>query len=327
MDIAPVMSSVTPFMRTQLSFTSTANNREVTAPATFPDGPFSSVTLHLELACPSGRCDPWDRVGNIGIVDGDASADGAAAPILEIARFITPYGVGGSWDFDVTDLQPLLHGTRTMHAFIDTWVGPGSQYGNGWLLTARFDFVTGQPARLPVQVLPLHWTRAVYGDPAQPIATQLPPQTLTLPSGFSSSELFVITTGHGQGNLNNCAEFCERMHTVQVDETPHTHDVWRDDCADNPVSNQQGTWTLSRAGWCPGSDVQPWREDLGTTLAPGSTHTFGYDVEAYVNSCRPDAVADGGTCTGCSLHTGCAYDDGNHTEPYYLVTGYVVLFQ
>ena len=43
--------------------------------------------------------------------------------------------MGASWDLDVTDLRPLLTGDVTMRAFIDTWVGPGSQYGAGWLLT------------------------------------------------------------------------------------------------------------------------------------------------------------------------------------------------
>ena len=63
--------------------------------------------------------------------------------------------------------------------------------------------------------------------------------------------------------------------------------------------------------------------DLGAALAPGATPTVGYDVETYVNSCRPGVA----TCTGCALRTGCEYDGGNHTEPVWKVTGYVVLYR
>ena len=72
------------------------------------------------------------------------------------------------------------------------------------------------------------------------------------------------------------------------------------------------------AGWCPGAIVAPWETDLA--LAPGPL-TIGYDVEAYTNTCRPDAP----TCTGCTLGTGCDYDGGNHTEPSFQQSAVLVL--
>ncbi len=292
--------------------------REIEGHADFPaNGPWQKVTMHLTLTCPSSGCDPWDRIGAIGLMDGNTA--------LEIARFATPYGVGGSWDYDVTDLQPLLTGARTMRAFIDTWVA------SAYLVTVRFDFKAGTPARRPVKVIPMGWKnrdrldrdRVVYGDPNRSIPSQLAPKTITLPaSGFSKAEMFVITTGHGQGNADNCAEFCSREHRVILDGTAHGHAIWRNDCAQNPINNQHGTWQYDRAGWCPGSNVRPWIQDLGT-LTPGSTHTFGYDVESYENSCRPNSPV----CTGCVFGTPCAYDGGNHTEPTYLISAYLILFQ
>jgi len=47
------------------------------------------------------------------------------------------------------------------------------------------------------------------------------------------------------------------------------------------------------------------------------------DVEAYENSCRPDAPV----CTGCSLGTGCEYDGGNHTTPVYKLSAALTLFR
>jgi hypothetical protein len=232
--------------------------------------------------------------------------------------------VGGSWDYDVTDLQPLLAGARTMHAYIDTWSNAG------YLVTVRFDFKAGTPARKPVKVIPMAWKngdrldrdKVVYGDPGRSIASQLPTQSVTLPAGgFSKSELFVITTGHGQANSDNCAEFCPREHRLLVDGQAHKKTIWRDDCENNPINNQQGTWQYDRAGWCPGSNVRPWIQDLGGALTPGSTHSIAYDVQAYENTCR------GSVCTGCYQGVSCNYDGGSHTEPYYLVTAFLVLFE
>ena len=303
------------------------NRREIALDTVFPPhGPWKKVTMHLTLACPQGGCDPWDRAGSIGLIDGT----GPDTRALEIARFMTPYGRGGSWVYDVTDLQTLLAGPRTMHAYVDTWVA------SGWLVTARFDFEAGTPARKPVKVIPIDWNRerldrdrAVYGDPYRPIPDQLVPRTVALPaSGFSQAEVFVITTGHGQGSSGNCAEFCPREHSVLVDGAAHKKTIWRDDCEFNPVQPQNGTWQYDRAGWCPGADVKPWIEDLGTSLAPGSTHTIGYDVQAYTNRCRWDSDVARRYCSACaSLGLPCQYDTGGHTEPYFLVSAYLVLFE
>jgi hypothetical protein len=75
-----------------------------------------------------------------------------------------------------------------------------------------------------------------------------------------------------------------------------------------------------RAGWCPGAPVLPWTEDLYGLPAE---LTIGYDVEAYENTCRPDAA----TCTGCTLGTGCEYDGGAHTEPRFEQSALIVFYR
>src|SRR4029079_11333794 len=140
---------------------------------------------------------------------------------------ITPYHVEASWDIDVTDLRPLLTGDVTMRGFIDTWVGPGSQYGAGWLLTASFEMKGGIPAALPIAAIPV-WTprSVVYGDPAKPIPDAAPAQTLELPEA-SGYALRTIVTGHGQGNAGNFAEFCVKTHTLTVGAAAHAQKIWR----------------------------------------------------------------------------------------------------
>lgn len=288
------------------------NRRTVDVAVTFPapELRYSRVTLRLGLRCPTGGCDWWDRLGHLSLVTGETE--------LELARFITPYRVGGQFEVDVTDLQRVLEGERTLRVFIDTWVGPGHANGAGWLVDASFDFVGGVPSPDPVAVIPL-WApqRVVYGDPARPVDVTA---TATLPDGLTGARLRALVTGHGQGNVDNCAEFCAKDHTFTVDAETITRELWRDDCATTAVPNQQGTWRYARAGWCPGAMVTPWSADVAGTAG---ARTITYAVETYENTCRPDAA----TCGGCTLGTGCNYDGGSHTEPGWQQSAVLVLLR
>jgi hypothetical protein len=316
-------TTVTPFAKTPVYFTGTDNQRTVDVPTSFPAaGAYQTITLHLALDCPTDGCDPYDRLGSLGIVT-QKGQDGGPDTVIEIQRFITPFGVGAKWDLDVTDLRPLLSGEVTVRGFIDTWVGPGSPYGGGWLLSASFEMKGGVPSPLPVAVVPVWSLRsAVYGDPAQPIAGAVPPESVTLPAATSYA-LRSFVTGHGQGNADNCAEFCGKTHTMTAGSTPHAQTIWRTDCATTAAPGQQGTYQYSRAGWCPGADVKPWTLDVTKDVAGGGAATFAYDVEAYVNTCRPDASP----CTGCTLGTGCAYDGSSHTEPNFEVSTVLIAYR
>ncbi|NUP07467.1 MAG: hypothetical protein HOW73_15565 [Polyangiaceae bacterium] len=319
-----VDTTVTPFEATHFYFTGDDNKRVNDAEATFPDeGLYERIILHVSLDCPDGGCDPWDRVASLGIVSAKGT-NGEPDTEIELARFITPFHVKAAWDIDVTDLRPLLSGTVTLRGFIDTWVGPGSPYGDGWLLTASFEMTGGVPEKRPVAVIPV-WNRTsvIYGDPAKAIPGQVPAAEVTLPAGASSFALRSLITGHGQGNADNCAEFCDREHTLTVGTAAHTQLVWRDDCETTAAPNQQGTWQYPRAGWCPGADVLPWIVDVTADISGGGSATFGYDVEAYENTCRPDSAV----CTGCTLGTSCEYDGGAHTEPNYQVSTLLIAYE
>jgi hypothetical protein len=281
---------------------------EVTFPA--PELRYSRVTLRLALRCPTGGCDWWDRLGRLSLVLPDGE--------LELARFVTPYRVGGELELDVTDLQRVLEGPQTVRVFIDTWVGPGHANGAGWLVDAAFDFEGGVPTPDPFAVVPLFApSRVVYGDPARPIDVAA---TADVPDDATGVRLRAFVTGHGQGNADNCAEFCSREHTFLVGAETMTTELWRADCATTAIPGQQGTWTYARAGWCPGAIVHPWSADFAA--APGPL-AISYDIEAYDNTCRPDAP----TCTGCALGTGCEYDGGAHTEPGWEHSALLILYR
>ena len=301
-------------------FTGADNQRTVDADASFPPASetFESVRLDMTVSCPAGgRCDPWDRLAWFGVVLDKGTE---SERVLELTRFITPYGVGDTWSLDVTDLRPLLTGDVTLRVFIDTWVGPGSSYGDGWQVDAQFVGKGGTPPRNVLGVLPVYPpTYVVYGDPARSIATQLPEAVVALPDGTTRASLRTFITGHGQGNAGNCAEFCEKRHALDVGGAAFTQKVWRDNCRTTGAPNQQGSWTYARAGWCPGAEVLPWVVDVD---APDPTLSVRWDVAPYENTCRPDAS----TCTGCSLGTGCDFDRGNHTEPNYQVGAALIAY-
>jgi hypothetical protein len=330
-------TTVMAFDHTNVFFGPSMNQRTVDAPVTFPStGTYSSIILHVALTCPTGGCDVWDRFGSISMVTPVSTSDaGTVETLTEIARFVTPYGLPPAgdpqptWDFDVTNLRPMLSGDLTLRAFIDTWVPQSvTNQGYGWVVTASFEMTGGTPAYLPVAVVPIWtWTTSnkeptevVYGDPAFPISSSLPAQTVTLPVGASSYSVRTFITGHGQANLDNCSEFCSKQHTWTVGTTPNTLAIWRTDCANFPSS---GTYQYSRAGWCPGADVQPWQFDVTSQVAGAPTTTISYDVEAYTNTCN-GASDGGGVCTGCQAGESCQYDGSDHTQPFYYVSSLLI---
>jgi len=321
-------ATVAGFDKKLIDYAGSSANRTAEVTAAFPaSGSYAKITLHLTLACPQGGCDAWDRFATLGVVQSGPSGD----VVLEIARFMTPYGIGASWDIDVTQLRPILRGNVKLRAFIDTWVPQtGANSGNGWLLTTTFDMKGGVGAHDPIAVLPI-WQRtyAVYGEPTKPITTSVPPQTIDLaPLRSAGATTFAVrsfVTGHGQGGADNCAEFCPRTHTITVASKAHPLSVWRTDCATTAVPGQHGTFTYSRAGWCPGATVRDWTIDATADLASASSASFAYDVQSWTNGCRPTAITDAGTCPSCNGGApACAYDGAGHTEPYYYVSSLLI---
>lgn len=291
---------------------------DVTVPFPALDTELSRVTMQFALRCPAGGCDSFARRGSVLVVENP----GAGEVPIEISRFTTPFGIGASWEVDVTDLRPLLHGTRTLRVFIDTFVGPGSPYGDGWLVDVSFTPTPGTPARRAIAAVPVYARQqVVYGDPAFPIASQIAATGVSVPAGATALELRTFVTGHGQGNADNCAEFCAREHTFTVDGTPHAQTIWRSDCTTTAAPGQSGAYQYARAGWCPGAVTHDWT--FAVPLPGDATVDVAYDVEAYENTCRPDAAV----CTGCTLGTGCDYDGGNHTAPFYDLSALLIAFE
>jgi hypothetical protein len=303
-----------------------AGGRDVVQDFQFPGWgtDYSEVYMVYRLDCPGapGDCDPWDRTARL-FVQRDLTD--STHEDIEIARVITPYDITGGggpghcdWVFDMMEYQSLLKGNVTLHSFVDTWVG-GNQ---GWLVSCTFYFVEG-PQPLKAFAVEQMWNYGglVYGDPENPVEDHLDIYFVPIPPQAEYATVRLWTTGHGQGNTHNAAEFSQKTHGVWVGLDEYTHLLWRNDCSTNPCSPQGGTWQYSRAGWCPGARVYPWDVPF-LDVTPGETIDIWPTIENYNNLCRPnnpDCVS-GSTCPDCN------FNSTGHTQPVYITAGQVIFY-
>ena len=189
----------------------------------------------------------------------------------ELARYITPYGInltldddGWTWVVDVTDYLPLLRDSVELEA------------GN-WqeLLDLKFAFIHGTPPR-DVKRVESFWQGTIN---LNTFDDQIVEHTFTPAPDESMFRLVTRASGHGFGSGNNCGEFCNNLHTVEVNGEPQwTWQIMRE-CADNPLYPQGGTWIYDRAGWCPGDLVDTRTFELTPLLTPGEPFDVDYDIQ------------------------------------------------
>jgi hypothetical protein len=270
-------------------------------------GAYDHILAHLTVSCPSvsGGCDDWDRLAYV-------EAKMPNGEWVEIIRYITPYGVPCDHTIDITDFASILQGNTEIRMFIDTW-GSG-----GWKMDLDLTYEAGTPDYLYSTVQQVWHGNYNFGDP-----TDLQPMdTVTVDPGWNaqSASLRLVTTGHGWGdnNTSNAAEFYHALHHIHVNGThSFTQDLWTD-CNPNPdgCSPQNGTWSYSRAGWCPGSISAPFNYDLTPYLGEAPfvlTYIFQSSYADQCNPGNPDCIS-GTTCPDCN--------DGYN--PFYHVGGYVI---
>ena len=302
-------TTIVAFNAVHQSFGNLGNNRTVIDTIQFPESNamFSEIVMNVSLDCPNGGCDPWDRKAKIGVMH--------LEEWYEIGRYVTPYGVECGWSFDVTDYRSLLKGNVPLSSYIDTWVQPG------WLVTIDFNFISGTP-EYNYSIVRNIWNYdyVVYGDETNPV--NINSVTEYIPLDAEEVYLRMITTGHGQGNTDNAAEFSYRVHDIFVNgELEFLHDFWRSDCESNSCSPQNGTWQYDRAGFCPGDKVYYDDFYLTDNSIFGDTIKLDYELENYINYCSPNnpSCIDGSTCTQCD------YNNTGHTEPFYYIGSHLII--
>lgn len=269
-------------------------------------GAYDEIIGTLYIDCPTGGCDPWDRISSI-------EAQGKNGEWFEIIRYLTPYGVSCQSQIDLTDFMSLLSGKTKFR------VNLGTQ-GNGFLYTLELTYREGIPANPYSAVQKLWYQTYQFGDmgnlqPAEEIHSVYPENTET-------AKLKLVSSGHGWGdnNTGNAAEFHQDTHHIWVDNEETFSQLNWNNCDPNPdgCSPQNGTWYFDRAGWCPGSIAQFFDYDMTPYAQQPSVDLKYIFDEDYVDLCHPnnpDCVS-GSTCPDCN--------DG--FNPHLIVTSYLVSF-
>lgn len=264
-------------------------SEEVEAILPTSTGAFNEIMGSLTISCPSGGCDPWDRVSHVEVQGHDGRW-------YEIIRYLTPYGVACNHSIDLTDFASLLQGKVKFRYSLGT-------SGNGFLYTLNLQYTEGAPTYKYSTVEPMWNDTYAFGD----MANLQPYEVLnvTMNSSVAAAKIKLVATGHGWGanNTDNAAEFHHDYHHIWVNgASTFTHNNWNI-CNPNPdnCSPQNGTWYYARAGWCPGSIAQFFDFDLTPYLSNTMELKYILD-ENYVDLCHPNNpnCVTGVTCDNCN---------------------------
>jgi Peptide-N-glycosidase F, C terminal len=254
------------------------------------------VIATMTLSEPEVGYDHWDKKGTIGI---KVPRNDGAPERFEVFRFITPFRRGWTWYMDVTDLLPLFKDQRTFDANIGT-------YMKGWNVSFSLDFYPGVPDRLPIKVVNLWNGNADIGNPDNPVEDFYIPREIPVPEGTTHARVRATMTGHGMlPNSKNAGEFMPIWRTLTISSKEPEGDVlegdfvtqsardylWKTDVYLNPCRPQGGTWKFDRAGWAPGSKVEPWIVDVQREFVFGDTITIEYQLDEYLNEGRGETWA------------------------------------
>ena len=259
-------------------------------------GAFNQIMAHFDYNCLNNHCDTYDRVGGVRIRN-------YRGEWVELFRYLTPFGVECDDDVDVSDYTSLLQGLVEIEYYMENWNGDGSDPN------LIFTFTKGVPEYLYADVDEIWYGTYPFGDYAnqQPV----PVVDFSFPEQTQKAVLKITTTGHNWSsgynntyNTGNAAEFYEATHHIHVNGVNrYDQHLWRS-CSPNPAGcqPQNGTWTYSRSGWCPGSIGMVWDFDLSSYLPAGQAELFYQFDPTYLDYCHPNHpdCLNGITCNECA---------------------------
>jgi GLPGLI family protein len=208
------------------------------------------------------------------------------APIIELMRFFTPFGVkqfnhiqlkDKKWHeivpyrMEVTDLKSNLS-EKTV--YIGTFIGNYDKGGHKISMNITINPSESTLDKSTISI-PLFCTTNVMEMAGQEYATMFNSEkglevTFTLDREIKNAKLRYITTGHG--GWENGDEFVPKKNTIFLNGKEMFSFVpWRQDCGSyrlfNPASGNfndgLSSSDLSRSNWCPGTATNPIYIELG----------------------------------------------------------------
>ena len=221
--------------------------------------PKSSIINFISLA---NEAHEWPA-SNSGTSKNGVAIDSLYQPVIELMRFMTPFGVGAysdsmstrkpvyiphweqevSWEQDVSVYISELQGEVWLGVWIDSWTKEGYKVS----LNLEFDESENGYAKIkPLNTLSLVNTVSYFSrqDLFDQFALQDLSVSFNLPSDISNPKLLLTVTGHGGHSGGD--EFTKQENLIYLDnKLVHRFIPWRDDCASfrrfNPSS---GVWLI-----------------------------------------------------------------------------------
>jgi len=243
---------------------------------------YRKILMHYDMACSSSGCSGWDYTTKIIILKESGELDIDNNPIFinnqTISNVVTPYGTymqgngtegfSPNWvqryTYDVTDFAHLLVDSVKMRAFYGGW-------STGFNVTLNFEFIEGTPPRNVIDVQSLWSGSSSYSS----ISGVLNDTLVYIPDGSKNSIMRVTISGHGQdGEFTQGVDYHVKLNNNSL----YTQEIWRDDCGENPLYPQGGTWIYDRANWCPGDKATTREHELTLNLQTGQDNLLGFDI-------------------------------------------------
>lgn len=203
----------------------------------------------------------------------------------ELVSFVTPYGIGldlgpngKTWYFDMSDYVTLLKGDKRLV------MGMGGERQEE--MDLEFLFIVGTPPRNVVQYDQL-WQGA-YRTGGIPIGainngSGFPTNTYAFSTEATSFKLKSSITGHGaEGEFETNGG--QVNHRININGTQLLNWTITQDCSENPVYPQGGTWVYDRQGWCPGERSLMKEADISAVANFGPTVQLDYRTSAPQNA-------------------------------------------
>jgi hypothetical protein len=263
----------------------------------FPNGEtkYRKILMHYDLKCASPNadwpgCSGWDYTTKVSLLKENTNESGDLIFTHDqtLANVVTPYGTymmgNGSqgfspnwvhrYTYDVTDFYPLLKDSVLIRAFYGGWPQPNSanapNAAGAFNITLNFEFIEGTPPRNVIDVQNLWSGSQTYAN-----LQNVNDSMVFVPTNAVNSMLRVTVSGHGQNG-----EFSDGVN-YYIDtnsENQYTQEIWREDCGENPLYPQGGTWLIDRANWCPGDKAITREHELTNYINLGQDNLISFDI-------------------------------------------------
>ncbi len=275
---------------------------------------YRKIYLHYTMGCATGGCSDWDYTTQIFVRHRTGELDTAFNEIIEdyeLARVITPYGssLSNNWEFttifDITDFVHVLRDSVEIRCHYSGW-------SSGFSATLDFEFIEGVPARDLLKIENVYSGSYNYTSSADFEANKLTPKKLLIESNSTAAMVKMVSTGHSFDNNINAAEFNPISYHLRLDGMQtHTQYNWDDDCGENPIYPQGGTWIYDRANWCPGKRAQAFDHEITPYINGGDSIEINIDFDSFSWSPHPG--------TSCPVQGGVCYNGGLGQTPVYII--------